>query len=116
MELNTDSGDLMPIVVNGGATRPLLDCRYAITANSVGAYRRLFYIKKENIDVSIEQTETRINNDRWWYWDNYYWYLGKKVRVGIIAPKKITVHRKELYEVIQKEQATTTQEARGDFG
>jgi carbon storage regulator len=28
---------------------------------------------------------------------------GEQVKLGIVAPKNITVHRKEIYELIQKE-------------
>jgi carbon storage regulator len=28
---------------------------------------------------------------------------GEQVKLGIVAPKHITVHRKEIYELIQKE-------------
>jgi len=33
---------------------------------------------------------------------------GKKVRLGITAPKNIPIHRKEVYDVIQKENAEKT--------
>ena len=35
---------------------------------------------------------------------------GDKVRLGITAPKAISVHRKEVYEAIQREKAGEKQE------
>ncbi len=36
---------------------------------------------------------------------------GDKVRLGITAPKSIPVHRREVYDAIQREKATNKEEA-----
>ncbi len=40
---------------------------------------------------------------------------GDIVRVGIIAPKSVPVHRKEVYQAIRKERALSTAEAYSFF-
>lgn len=39
---------------------------------------------------------------------------GDKVRLGIEAPKEVTVHRQEVYEAIQRENALKTSDPKGE--
>ena len=41
---------------------------------------------------------------------------GDKVRLGITAPKSIPVHRREIYEAIQREKEAQKQAAEGSEG
>jgi len=40
---------------------------------------------------------------------------GEQVKLGIVAPKEISVHRKEIFEQIQKENAEAAQSSNVDL-